>query len=163
MKKVKNILLVFLITGINNILLAQEFQHHNHEGKERGIYEVITSGIYAHSFMNNHGVKASELHFTYWFNHTWGGGFSYTTKYDNKVALHDVALLGSMNLSRSFTLNIGPNFELPHEDRDFKLGLYSETEINIRPTDFFHFGPVFGLTISKNTEGIMGFHLGFEF
>ena len=57
--------------------------------------------------------------------------------------------------------HIGPNFAFPSKHRVFKFGLCSEIEINIRLTEWFHFGP--DAVISKNTEALLGLHLVFEF
>jgi len=158
------VILCLLFIGFNHVSFAQEYEHyHTVEKKERGIYEIITSSVYVYSFEHEHGSVGTEVHFTYWFNHTWGGGLSYTAKFEDKETLHDVALLGSMNPTQWITLNVGPNFILPSEHRDFELGFYAESEVNVRPTEWFHFGPVLGFVIGKNTEGTMGFHLGFEF
>lgn len=161
----KNIftILPFLLFFSMMLSAQSESEHHDTEKKERGIYEIITSGIYAYSFEHDEGVVGTEVHFTYWFNHKWGGGLSYTTKFEEGETLQDIALLGSMNPARWVTLNIGPNLALSSDHREFELGFYAEAEINIRPTDKFHFGPVLGTVLSKNTEGSIGFHLGFEF
>jgi hypothetical protein len=68
-----------------------------------------------------------------------------------------------MNPTKWITLNLGPNFALSTKHRDFELGFYTESEINIRLTEWFQFGPVLGAVFSENTEGSLGFHLGFEF
>lgn len=162
MKKIFTILPLFFLFSM--VLTAQtESEHHDTEKKEKGIYEIITSGIYAYSFEHEEGVVGTEVHLTYWFNHTWGSGLSYTAKFEEGETLHDIALLGSMNPTRWITLNIGPNFALSSDHREFELGFYAESEFNIRPTDWFHFGPVIGTVVSENTEGTIGFHLGFEF
>jgi hypothetical protein len=145
-------------------LTAQiESEHHNKEKKETGIFEIITSGIYAYSFEHEEGLFGTEIHLTYWFTHKWGSGVSYTAKFEDKEALHDIALLASMNPTKWITLNLGPNFALSTKHRDFELGFYTESEINIRLTEWFQFGPVLGAVFSENTEGSLGFHLGFEF
>ncbi|MEM7369728.1 MAG: hypothetical protein AAF587_14080 [Bacteroidota bacterium] len=167
MKRFLSILsLCFLLSSM---LCAQEGEaQHAEEGhhaaeKEKGIYEVITSGVYVYSFAHQEAVGGTEVHFTYWFTHTWGSGLSYTAKFEQGEILQDMALLGSMNPYTWMTLNVGPNFALPTEHREFSLGFYAETEINIRPVSWFHFGPVLGTVIGTESEGTVGFHLGFEF
>lgn len=146
------------------ILNAQvETDHPNKEKKEKGIYEIITSGVYVYSFNHKESLVGAEAHFTYWFTHTWGAGLSYSSKFGKEDILHDLSLIGSVNPTRWITVNIGPNFAFPSKHRAFEFGLYSEIEINIRLTEWFHFGPVLGAVISKNTEAILGLHLGFEF
>ena len=58
---------------------------------------------------------------------------------------------------------MGPNFTLPTDHREFSLSVYAESEINIRPNEWFHFGPVIGTILGKESELATGFHLGFEF
>jgi len=60
-------------------------------------------------------------------------------------------------------LNAGPNFGLAGERREFEVSAYTEFEINIRATEWFHFGPIVGSIIGNNSEISGGFHLGFEF
>ena len=141
----------------------QESNLHHPPKKTRGIYEIITSRIYAYSFEHEEGVAATEIHFTYWFDHTWGGGLSYTAKFEEDEVLNDLALIGSMNPAKWMTINVGPSFALPSDHRDFHLGAYAETEINIRLRQWFHFGPILGAVLGKESEGNIGFHLGFEF
>lgn len=161
MKKLAAILSLLFFFSI--MLQAQTEDEHHHAEKEKGIYEVITSGIYAYSFEHKEGVVGTEVHFTYWFDHTWGAGLSYTAKFETEETLHDIALLGSVNPTRWITLNAGLNFALPGEHREFHLGAYAETEINIRLNEWFHFGPVLGTVLSKESEGTLGFHIGVEF
>ncbi len=138
-------------------------QNEPHHSKEKGIYELITSSIFAYSFDSEQGVLGVETHFTYWFDHTWGTGGSYTARFEEEETLHDLALLGSINPTRWLTLNAGPNFGLPSEHRDLTLGAYAEAEINIRPSAWFHFGPIIGTVISEHSELSAGIHMGFEF
>ena len=135
----------------------------NGEEKTTGIYEIITSGIYAYSFEHNEGVVGTEIHFTYWINHKWGAGMSYTAKFEEEETLNDIALIAGVNPTSWLTFNIGVNFALAGDHRAFGLGAYTEAEFNIRPTKWFHFGPVIGAVIGKETEGTVGIHLGFEF
>lgn len=141
---------------------GQHQEHHAHK-KEKGIYEIITSGIYAYSFAHEEWVPGTEVHFTYWFDHSYGTGLSYTAKFDQDETLHDIALLASWNPTRWITLNVGPNFSIPSDHRDFLFSAYTEAEFNIRPTEWFHFGPVLGAILGKESELAGGFHLGFEF
>ena len=154
-------LLLFFVVGLNQIF-AQHEEHHGDE-KDRGIYEIITSGIYAYSFEHQEGTGGTEVHFTYWFNHTYGSGLSYTTKFEHDETLHDIALLGSWNPKRWVTLNVGPNFSLKADHREFSLSAYAESEINIRPNEWFHFGPILGTILGNESELTSGFHIGFEF
>lgn len=161
-----------LLSGLSiflcQIILAQhheseEHKDSHHSGKEKGIYEIITSVIGAYSFEHEEWTPGTEFHFTYWFNHTWGTGVSYTAKYEEEETLSDIALLGSWSPNRWLTLNAGPNFALASEHREFALLLYAEAEVNVRLTEWFHFGPVFGTLLGDESEGSVGFHLGFEF
>ena len=142
---------------------AQHVHEEAHISKEKGIYEIISTGIYAYSFEEEAGSPATEFHFTYWFNHTYGSGLSYTLKYGEEETLHDLALLGSWNPTRWVTLNIGPNFAFPSDHRSFHLLLYTEAEINIRLKEWFHIGPVVGSLLGKESEVSGGLHIGFEF
>lgn len=153
-------LCIFFIS-MGNLSFAQEHKHEKEQ--ETGVYEIITSSIYAYSFERDKGVIGTEIHFTYWFTHKWGAGFSHTAKFEEEETLHDIALLGGINPAPWITVNAGVNLALSSDHRDFKLGAYAESEINIRPTAWFHFGPVIGTVISEEVEGTMGFHLGFEF
>ncbi len=161
----KNYLTTLIVLFIFSIgLNAQSEKEHENESKKEGfIIELITSGIYAYSLEEEEGVGGIEIHLTNWFNHTWGAGLSYTAKFEEDETLHDIALLGSCVPVRWLTLNVGPNFGLSGEHRAFALSAYAETEINIRPTDWFHFGPIIGAIIGNSSEISGGFHLGFEF
>lgn len=153
--------LVFLV--LTGSLFAQE-KHHGAEAEQRGIFELITSGIYAQAFESDaDGALGAEVHLTYWVVHKYGFGFSYTAKVEEELTVHDLALLGSWNATRWLTVNTGPNFVLPNEHRDFSISAYAETELNIRPTEWFHFGPVVGTLLGSDSEYFLGFHLGFEF
>ncbi|MGB5698952.1 hypothetical protein, partial [Muriicola sp.] len=133
--------------------LSSVAQHNNNSintnQKNNGVYELISSGIYSYSFEHEEGIIGTEIHFTYWINHTWGAGMAYTAKYDEEEILNDFAVIGSMNPARWMTINVGPNFGLPTDSRDFLLGAYTEMEINIRPANWFHFGPVMGFVWNK--------------
>lgn len=154
-------LFFFLTAG----LIAQTDNEHHSSAKETGIYEVITSGIYSYSLAHKEGLIGSEVHFTYWFSHKWGAGLSYTARFAEEAVVQDIALLGSMNPTNWLTLNVGLNLGLPSEveHRDFHLGAYTEAEINIRPTPWFHFGPLVGAVLSQESEATVGIQLGFEF
>ncbi len=160
MKKHLAFLLLFLFAVSLN---AQTEEEHHDSEEESGIYELITSAIYAYSFEHEEGAAGAEVHLTYWFTHKWGTGLSFTSKFEEEETLYDIALLGSMNPASWVTINAGPNFGFSGEHREFELGAYAEAEINIRPTEWFHFGPVVGTVLSKNTEFTVGFNLGFEF
>ncbi|MFT5860729.1 MAG: hypothetical protein ACI865_002843 [Flavobacteriaceae bacterium] len=141
-------------------------QHENEEAshdKERGIYEIIASAIYSYSPEHKEGVTGAELHFTYWFNHKWGTGLSYTAKFEDAETINEIALLGSWNPVNWMTVNIGPNIVLPTKHDGHSLGAYFETEFNIRPTKWFHFGPVLGAVYGHQFEINTGVHIGFEF
>ena len=142
---------------------SPHIEEHPNPSKEHGIYEIISTGIYAYSFAEEAGSPATELHFTYWFTHTYGTGISYTLKFGEEETLHDLALLGSWNPTRWLTLNMGPNFALPSDHRSFHLLLYTEAEINIRLTEWFHLGPVLGSLLGEESEISGGMHIGFEF
>jgi len=132
-------------------------------GKEKGIYEIITSGIYNYSPESKHGNFGSEFHFTYWFNHNWGTGLSYTAIFEEDLLVNEIALLGSWNPAKWCTLNVGPNFTLPNDHNNLELGAYGEIEFNIRPVKWVHFGPVLGTVIGHTVHFNIGYHLGFEF
>ena len=160
----KQLFTLFSLLFFFSVMLnAQTEEAHHDAEKEKGIYEIIASGIYAYSFEHEEGIGGTELHFTYWFTHKWGAGLSYTAKFAAEETLNDIALLGSVNPTRWITLNGGLNFALPGDHREFGLGLYAETEINIRLTETFHLGPILGVVLSEASEGTMGFHVGFEF
>ena len=165
----KNIILLFIFciffSVVTNAQMEQDHpsSEHNDSEEESGIYEIITSGIYSYSFEHDEGVIGTEVHLTYWFTHKWAGGFSYTAKYEEEETLHDFALLFGMNPNSWITINAGPNFAFEGKNREFELGAYGEIEINVRPTEWFHFGPVIGTVIGENTEGSVGIHIGFEF
>ena len=162
--KVHKLVLTAMLVLLCNCLLSQHHEENSHEShKEGGIHEIITSVIGAYSFAHEEWTPGTEVHYTYWFGHTFGGGFSYTAKYESVETLSDIALLGSWNATRWLTLNIGPNFALKSEQRDFALLLYAEGEINVRVTEWFHFGPIFGTLLGEESEGSVGFHIGFEF
>ncbi len=90
----KLIILILSFTVITIGNAQTEKQHHSEE--EKPVYEIITSGIYSYLFEEEEGSFGTEVHFTYWFNHTWGGGLSYTAKFEEEETLHDLALLGSL-------------------------------------------------------------------
>lgn len=116
------------------LLQAQSSDEHSTKSeKEEPVIELIASGIYAYSFEHEEGVLGTEIHLTYWFNHEWGSGLSYTAKYEEEENLHDIALLGSWNPTHWLTLNVCPNFGLSGDHRDFEVSAYTEAEINIRP------------------------------
>lgn len=161
MKKIYLLSTFLLLFSI--LINAQIEDSHHSAKKEKGISEIITSGIYAYSFEHKEGIVGTEIHYTYWFTHKWGGGLSYTAKFEEDETLNDMALIGSMNPTTWLTLNAGLNFALSSEHRESSLGAYAETEINIRPTAWFHFGPILGVVLSEETEGTIGIHLGFEF
>lgn len=133
------------------------------EEEEKPVIEIITSGIYSSSLKDDESAYGTEIHLTYWYTKEWGGGLSYTAKFEEEETLHDIALLGSWNVTRWMTLNVGPNFSLSGEERDFEVSGYAEAEGNFRLSEWFHFGPVTGIILGENSEIILGMHLGFEF
>jgi len=158
-----NYKLIILILSFTTVTIGHaQTDNEHHSTEEKPVYEIITSGIYSYLFEEDEGSFGTEIHFTYWFDHTWGGGISYTAKFEDEETLHDVALLGSVNPTSWLTVNAGPNFGFSGEERDFEASAYIETEINIRPTKWFHFGPVIGTLLGENSELLTGFHLGFE-
>ncbi|MEL6537445.1 MAG: hypothetical protein AAFQ98_18635, partial [Bacteroidota bacterium] len=97
---------------------------------EAGTPELILSGIYSIPLSGTGNIAPGhEVHLTYWVSHRWGGGFSYTTRYEEHLA-HDIALIASWNPARWLTVNSGPNFALANEERELEMGLYLETECN---------------------------------
>lgn len=163
MADLKKILFLNLLLALTIPCYAQHENDEGHNKKGRGIYELISSGIYSYSPEHKEGVAGAEVHFTYWFNHIWGTGFSYTSKFEESEVLNEIALLGSWNPVKWMTINVGPNIVLPSEHEDYSLGLYFESEINIRPNEWFHFGPVVGLVYGNALELNAGMHVGFEF
>lgn len=145
------------------VLHAQEASESTEEDIEESKYEIITSGIYAYNLEEEIGIPCLELHFTYWFNRKWGAGATYIAKFDEEELLSDIALLGSWNPSRLMTVNAGPNFGLKGESRDFELSLYVEGELNIRPAEWFLFGPNLGFLLGQSPEIATGVHVGVEF
>jgi len=160
MKTLKLIFTFILSFFIINLAQAQ-----SEEGIEASDskFEIIVSGIYAYSPSEEEGIEDLEFHFTYWFNESYGTGLSYSIKFAEEETLHDIAPLFSIAPKPWFTFNVGPSFAIPTEERDFAVSAYLETEINIRPIENFHFGPVFGTILGKHTEVSAGFHVGFEF
>lgn len=151
---------------VSTELIAQhEQKHENAKHKTEGIIEIITSGVVSYSPKIAHTLYGTEIHFTYWFNHTWGGGFSYSGKILSGDVLSDVALLASYNPTKWLTINTGPNiaFADGHLRHKHQLGYYAETEFNYRVSKWFHFGLLAGTVLSKNTELTTGIQLGFEF
>ncbi|PHR27352.1 MAG: hypothetical protein COA38_13455 [Fluviicola sp.] len=159
--RIEKVIVSILLLVVSTVVLGQH-EETNKEHKERGVYELISSGIYSYSFHDKTGEVGAEFHFTYWFNHKWGAGISYTAKFKDETVLNEIALLGSWNPLKWATVNFGPNFSLPSEHENFRLGAYLESEINIRPTSWFHFGPVIGTVYSEHFELNVGVHLGFE-
>jgi hypothetical protein len=150
------LLLAFQITAL-------QAQEHDEEKTHNGIYELIGSMIYSYSMGHEKANFGNEFHFTYWWNHTWGAGISYTRLYDDHKT-NSIALLGSVNPKKWMTLNIGPNlsFSKNYEEFHHEIGGYLEVEFNIRPVRWFHVGPVIGGVVSENSELYGGVHLGFE-
>lgn len=159
----KEYLTLILLVLSSLSLYAQHEENIEKEEEEKPVIEIITSGIYSSSLKNDENAYGTEIHLTYWHNEEWGGGLSYTAKFEEKETLHDIALLGSWNVTRWMTLNVGPNFGLSGEERDFEVSAYVEAEGNIRLSKWFHFGPVSGVILGENSEIILGMHLGFEF
>ncbi len=150
----------------SNYALSQARQEHTsetHTRKEHGIYEVITSAICVLPLDGHERWGGTEVHLTYWFDHIYGSGFSYTAKFEEKEVAHEIALLFSWNAKKWITFNLGPNFAVPNSHRDFALSAYAETEINVRPREWFHYGPILGTILGEKSELTAGFHLGFEF
>ena len=58
-----------------------------HMEEENPIMEIISSAIYVYSLEENEGYLGTELHLTYWINHTWGAGLSYTAKFEEEETL----------------------------------------------------------------------------
>ncbi|MDW3197077.1 MAG: hypothetical protein R8G66_32160 [Cytophagales bacterium] len=154
--------LVQLFLLCTTSLSAQSGEHHTSPREnEKGTYEIIMSGIYV--FEQGDDFAGTEFHFTYWINDRWGGGLSYTRKFEEGESRNGVALLGSWNPSGWMTLNAGPNLTYSPKNQTNEWGLYAESELNIRLKRWFHFGPVLGTVIGKSYEVSTGFHLGFEF
>ena len=158
---------IFLLTAIfffsAFILRAQEAAERESSESGESTYEIIVSGIYAYNLEEEKGLPGAELHFTYWFNRHWGAGATYIAKFEEEEVLSDIALLGSWNPSRLFTINAGPNFGFKAEKRDFEVSLYVEGELNIRPAEWFLFGPNLGFLAGNSSEIATGIHVGFEF
>ena len=152
--------LLFICFG--STLWAQE---HEHEHESESALELITSGLVSFSPSEDETNYGTEIHLTYWFNPKWGGGLSYSAKFDDDKAFSDIALLGSYNPARWLTINTGPNFALPNGEKreKLKLGLYAETEFNWRISETFHCGIFTGTVLSEEVELSAGIHLGFEF
>ena len=163
MFEIFKVTLIAIFIGLATPSIAQHENDESHGKKETGIYEIITSGVYSYSPEHNEGVAGAEMHFTYWFNHKWGGGLAYTGKFEPSEIQNELALLGSWNPLRWLTLNVGPNIILPTKHDSYSLGIYSESEINIRPNEWFHFGPVIGVVYGHQLELNSGIHIGFEF
>lgn len=162
-KMIKRI--IFFLLFMSSILLhSQTEEIHDEESEsDNPVLEIIISGIFASSFEHQETTFGTEFHITYWFNHEWGGGISYTLKYEDEETLNDIALLGSWNPTKWITLNVGPNFGFSGEHRDFEVSGYAEAEFNIRPRKWIHFGPLIGAVLGANSEYTLGMHLGFEF
>jgi len=157
------IICLWLLTSSMFLHSQSDEKHKEQIESENPVLEFISSGIYVTSFKNSENAFGTEFHLTYWFNHKWGGGLSYTAKFEEEETLSDVALLGSWNPASWITINLGPNFGFSGEHRDFEVSAYTEVEVNIRPKEWIHFGPVIGTVIGRNSEIAFGVHLGFEF
>ena len=165
----KKVAIVAILIAFSQCSFAQEGESIEHEetDKNRRRYEIITSGVYAYAFKHKVGEFGTEVHLTYWLSHKWGAGLLYTYKFDEHNRINEFALLGSMNPTEWMTINVGPNFTFRkpknHGKLELSIGAYTELEFNIRPTEWFHFGPVLGTVISNDSELIFGLHVGFEF
>ncbi len=156
-------LILTITLFFSSFLYGQHKEHSKNEHKEfDSVLEIITSGIYASSLKESESSYGTEIHLTYWYNEEWGGGLSYTTKFEEET-LHDIAILGSWNVTSWMTLNAGPNFGFPSGERNFEVSAYAEAEGNIHLSKWFHFGPISGVILGENSEIILGMHLGFEF
>jgi hypothetical protein len=164
----KTFFLALFLSATSSSLYSQENPLEEPPGVERAentaVYEIITSAIYAFNAENEAGVYGTEFHFTYWMNHIWGAGLSYTVLFEEEnKQIHQLALLGSYNPKEWLTINTGPNFRLPSTNHDLKVSAYLETEFNYRLRNWVHFGPLLGATIGEETELSIGFQIGFEF
>ncbi|MCI4671448.1 MAG: hypothetical protein MRZ79_25120 [Bacteroidia bacterium] len=153
--------LPFLVMGQEHMDVAHE-GHHEKVHHTKDIIEIITTGIRAKPFGEGEAIWGTEAHLTYWFVHAYGTGFSYTLRSEEGELLNDIALLASWNPNNWLTLNVGPNFALPNNHREFALLAYAEAEINFRLREWFHIGPVVGTLLGKHSEYSLGLHLGFE-
>jgi hypothetical protein len=160
--------LALFISATSSSLYSQRKSLRELPGSERAektaVYEIITSAIYAFNTQTEAGAYGTEFHFTYWMNHVWGAGLSYTVLFEEEnEKIHQLALLGSYNPKEWLTINAGPNFRLPSTNHDLKISAYLETEFNYRLRNWVHFGPLLGATIGEETELSLGFQIGFEF
>jgi len=165
MIRATQVLLLAAFMVVSSLLTYGQDVIDNHSHSERtAVYEIIVSGIYSYNMEEEHGAYGNEVHFTYWFNHTWGTGLGYTISYpkDDEI-FHQVALLASVNPTSWLTINAGPNFRLPNKDRELEVSGYLEVEFNYRVRDWLHFGPVLAVLPGKETELVAGFQIGFEF
>ena len=155
-----------ILSGAFLITYASTAQRSDYEARvEEGIIEIITSAVIVYTPGHDRTLYGSEIHLTYWFNHTWGGGLSYSGKWYEQNILSDLALLGSWNPTKWLTVNTGLNIAMPDElvRKETHYGLYAETEYNWRLTDWFHFGLLTGTVVSNETELTAGIQMGFEF
>ena len=160
--------LTLFISATSSLLFSQEKPMGEHpdakHAQNAAVYEIITSAVYAFNTKTEAGSYGTEIHFTYWINHVWGTGLSYTVLFEEEnEKIHQLAILGSYNPTEWLTINAGPNFRLPNKDYDLKISAYLETEFNYRLRDWVHFGPLLGATVGEETELSLGFQIGFEF
>ncbi|MBO6516514.1 MAG: hypothetical protein JJ975_08180 [Bacteroidia bacterium] len=127
------------------------------------VIEMISAWLYVFPQNGEDGLPGTEVHCTYWANSVWGYGVSYGAKKQHEGFLHEIAVLGSWNPTQWLTLNAGPSFVFPTDQRSGHIVSYVETELNYRPNHWFHLGPVVGFTQGKHTEVFSGIHFGFEF
>lgn len=152
------LILMSLVTS--NFVGAQE--EHNIEHKKEPGLEIVVSSL----FINNPEIKkfdpASELHITYWTSHEWAFGVGYTLVYEEERVGHELAALVSHKPWPFVTINAGPSFSLPNSHKEFETSAYIEGEFNFK-LNIFHFGPLLGTLIGKESRFFAGIHLGYEF
>ncbi len=133
------------------------------EDKETTSWEFVLTTNYAYAFSEQNGSFVLEGNITYWLTEHFGLGASYAAKFEEDELFSDIPVLMSIKATEKVTVNLGPNFGLPNDERDFELGAYVEAEFNFELKESIHFGPVVGAVIAESTDMNFGIHFGFEF
>ncbi len=139
-----------------------EYEINEEQQSESSLEFVITSN-YAYTFSTQSGIFVTEGNITYWLTETFGVGASFVMKFEEENTFNDLPLLMSIKPNNWITINLGPNLELPKEERAFGFGAYMEAEFNFELAPKIHTGPIIGTVLGSAFESNFGIHFGFEF